>query len=278
MGLLMRRQSDRSDKLSAARRGNHANRAALLLSLLFGAVATVATFTYLSNQKTGSAGATSASVVLVPEVVAVQDIPARTTISAGMVRIEQVPADLLHPQAFAQLDAVLEQITRYPIAAGEPLLQSKLAEPGSGLGLTGLIPVDKRAVSIEVNDVSASAGLINPGDSVDVIAAFEVEEAGINKSVTVLQDVLVLAVARQLSDGQVAAQEGASGDPLAAGRTTVTLALSAEEAERLLMSDVKGTLRLALRRVGDTGVTPLPGALLDEITGASTSPVPTPGQ
>src|SRR5690606_36281457 len=104
-------------------------------------------------------------------------------------------------------------------------------------GLTFSIPPDKRAVSVGVNEVIGVAGFVKPGDRVDVLATFDRNFSGQDMTTTILQDVQVLATA----------QETESDPEKAEVTTTVTLAVSLDEAERLTLAEERGTLRLVLR-------------------------------
>jgi pilus assembly protein CpaB len=52
---------------------------------------------------------------------------------------------------------------------GEPILESRLAAPGSGGGLAATIPQGMRASAVKVNDVVGVAGFVTPGMRVDVL-------------------------------------------------------------------------------------------------------------
>ena len=52
---------------------------------------------------------------------------------------------------------------------GEPILDSRLAPPGSGGGLGATIPQGMRACAVRVDDVVGVAGFVTPGMRVDVL-------------------------------------------------------------------------------------------------------------
>ena len=52
---------------------------------------------------------------------------------------------------------------------GEPILESRLAAPGSGGGLAATIPPGMRATAVKVNEVVGVAGFVTPGMRVDVL-------------------------------------------------------------------------------------------------------------
>src|SRR5271169_2405756 len=52
---------------------------------------------------------------------------------------------------------------------GEPILEDRLAAPGSGGGLAATIPEGMRACAVKVDDVVGVAGFVTPGMRVDVL-------------------------------------------------------------------------------------------------------------
>lgn len=52
---------------------------------------------------------------------------------------------------------------------GEPVLESRLAAPGSGGGLAATIPPGMRACAVKVDEVVGVAGFVTPGMRVDVL-------------------------------------------------------------------------------------------------------------
>ena len=114
-----------------------------------------------------------------------------------------------------------------------------------------VMPPGKRAVTIQVDTLSAVGGLISPGDFVDVIASLRVpeeinaEKAKTKEVITVLfQNLQVLAVG--------ALFKPAGGMELYENRqksksVNVTLAVSPEEAALLTFAETNGKLQLSLR-------------------------------
>lgn len=236
------------------RKNGKGSKLPLLLSLLFGVLAAGLAFPLLTKKEDTAAVPV---VTTMPIVVAARDIPARTVLTEDMLTFASVPVDNVHPQAVTDIQPVVGKVLQYPLVAGEPLLQPKLAEVQESLGLSSQVPSGTRAISVEVNDIRGSAGLINPGDKVDVYAAFEQSRVGLNMGVLVLQDVTVIAVAQELTPPDPNAVPADGTDPSATDsqgndRTrTVTLAVQPDQAEKLVMADVLGTLRLGLRNAKD---------------------------
>jgi Flp pilus assembly protein CpaB len=101
-----------------------------------------------------------------------------------------------------------------------------------------------------LDPVVGVAGFIRPGDHVDVIATFTIEEGTVTK--TILQDVELLATGAHAS----ANQSANTGDNTArsSDQPNATLLVLPTQAERLILADEKGKIRLALRRADDKAV------------------------
>jgi pilus assembly protein CpaB len=166
---------------------------------------------------------------------------------AGAIR----PGSLLRGQV-AEAEFV-GAVARRAFAAGEPLVAADLVRPSERQFLAAVLKPGTRAVAIAVDAPQSAAGLILPGDQVDVILIQTFPEATADpgrRSVaeTVLRDVRVIAVDQVLTT-QVR-PGGASRSPLTPeARTprTVTFELSERQAERLAVAAQLGRLQLAVR-------------------------------
>jgi len=99
-----------------------------------------------------------------------------------------------------------------------------------------------RAVSIPVDRVKDVAGLVQPGDRVDVIAIPPSRQSGPPpKAVTIFRAIRVLAVGNALEN------PSATPSPQEEQAATVTLEVSPRQADLLAWADSNATLRLALR-------------------------------
>ncbi len=177
------------------------NRALLLLALIAGLIAAVIVFVVVSNSD-DDGGTVAAETT--PAVVAAEDISAGTEITAEMLKVVDVPTDLLVSGSLADTELVVGEAARIAIAEGEQVTSSKLGVPVPEKGLSGVIPIGMRGVAIEVSQVTAVGGLLLPGDRVDIVASFKVKKAPglaeneyILRTQTILQDVEVLSVAQE---------------------------------------------------------------------------------
>ncbi len=232
----------------------------LPLGLLCGIVAAVLVFVYLQDQERRIAGPPPPKV---PVLVARSDVPSGAKLGPEMVAAEQVLAETRHPQALQSLADVDGKLTLAPLVKGEQILASRLGDRPKAMTLAGVVPAGRRAVSLAANDVAGIAGLVQPGDWVDVLAVFEDRDGAKTGGIAVLalENIQVLAVSKEVNgvDAPKDAASQAAADAKKANVTTspttpyftVTLAVTPEEAQRLMIADRSGNIRLALRARGD---------------------------
>jgi pilus assembly protein CpaB len=152
--------------------------------------------------------------------------------------------------AFVTKDNLLKdgrRVVLSPLAPHEPVLRSKITEPGQRGTLSSLLEKGLRAVTIRVDDVRGVAGFILPGDYVDVVLIAEVGAARReNYSEILLQHVKVLAVDQLVSERQE--------QPTVA--KAVTLEVTSEQAQKVLLATNIGKLSLILRRPAEATIDP----------------------
>jgi pilus assembly protein CpaB len=152
------------------------------------------------------------------------------------------PVNLPLEGSITQPGEVTGRIALYPIAEKEPIRGSMLAAPGATVGLTAKIPDGMRAVAVETNDVSNVSGFLFPGCHVDVLVTFRPENGRDSMTATVLQNTQVLSTGEKL-------QPDPSGKPESVRQ--VTLLLTPDQAERMVLAANQGTVQLALRNSSD---------------------------
>ncbi|MDD4602046.1 hypothetical protein SDC9_14773 [bioreactor metagenome] len=217
------------------------NKGLLAIALVFSLLAALLVYNYLQK-----AGDRSRATEGIPVVVAKAEIAPKTKITPEMVEITKMPAEYIQPGAIQNLDSVIGVIVREKVVSGEQIIERRLVREGRTVGFTGIIPRDKRALTVPVNEVTGVAGFIKPGDYVDVIVTFEQALVGDNVSHIMLQNILVLAANRDAENG-VTATAQKEGVKEAIKTATVTLAVSPDEASRLTLAHEKGKINLALR-------------------------------
>ena len=210
-------------------------------SLLLVAVALSAVFSFMLYRYLNTPIAAETVIV------AKTDIAPKTTITAEMIKEVAVPKDYIQPNALKDKKNVVGSITRENVIAGEQITSRRLVVAGKSIGFTGIIPKDKRAMTVAVTEETGVAGFPKPGDYVDVVVTFDQQELGEPVSQIVLQNLQVLATNHEMEGGDSAAQTTAKASAAASKTNTVTLAVNPLEAAQLALSDEKGKVRLALR-------------------------------
>src|SRR5580704_4563326 len=154
---------------------------------------------------------------------------------------------------------------------GEPVLESRLAAPGSGGGLAATIPQGMRATAVKVNEVVGVAGFVTPGMRVDVLITGNPPGAA-NSSQgslvrTLLQNIEVLSAGTDI-------QRDAEGKPQQV--QVVNLLVTPTQAEILSLASNETRIQLVLRNPLDTQTDQPPGTVLANLYKDPNAPKPKP--
>jgi len=229
----------------------------LMLALVFGTTATFMAMGWLKSQS--QKAAKQATVPLVEVVVAAKDVPPAVALSEDLLRVRRWPQDTVPSGIFRRLEDVVGRVTATPLAAGEPLLENKLAPKGVIPGLTALLPKEKRAMTVKVDEASGVAGFLNPDNRVDVVVT--VDKGDYNKdpvSKVVLQNLRVLGTGQRI-------EKKLGEKPQVV--PTVTLEVTPEEGERLALAVREGMISLVLRNQQDEAVVQTSGVHTSTLLG-----------
>jgi Flp pilus assembly protein CpaB len=111
-------------------------------------------------------------------------------------------------------------------------------------------------VAVAVDEESSAGYMIKPGDYVDALLTYESGGERKNGTVTatILQSIQV-----------VAAGSGPEGEGSDKKYNTISLAVTAEEAELLVFAGARGRITFTLRPVGETGREKLKAATFEEL-------------
>lgn len=248
----------------------------LIISGVMGLLAAILVYVYLQQEKAkvvasvpAQAAAEEANVLQ-----ATKDISRGQIVDKSSVKIKAVPVNFIQPGALNSADAAVGKMAVVDILLGEQITSSKLSSPESFKGMAGaslsmITPPGKRAITIPMDPLMAAGGMVRPGDYVDVLANFPVPQIIDGKqtiqlaTVTLFQNVLVLAVGNQLREISQASARGSRGagvepqQPQQAAQT-ITFALSPQEAGLISFAQEQGKLKLILRPPLDTQTQPLP--------------------
>lgn len=223
----------------------------LLLAIIFGVMAAFAVYKYLNNVK--AAYVKQGNFVEVA--VAAQYIPPKTQLNPQMFTMQEIPSKYVNDDAEVDPQALTGKLAKTPIFKGEQILRSKMAgDNDASEGLAFIIPEGQRAMTVAVNEVSGIAGLIKPGDRVDVLVTFDANDQTMTS--LILQNVKVLATDKQME---------ALVDQASQGKIyqTVTMQVTPQQAQPLALASEQGSIRLMMRSPADQGVANIPSAKMN---------------
>ncbi|MFZ0706048.1 MAG: Flp pilus assembly protein CpaB [Candidatus Korobacteraceae bacterium] len=152
------------------------------------------------------------------------------------------PVNLSLQGGFARIDEVTGRAALYAIAPGQPVLAGFLAAPGSGIGLTAKIPEGMRATALKSNEVIGVAGFLYPGSHVDVLVTYKNEISSLPMTQIVMQDAEVLTAGQKIEPDPQGKPETVS---------VVTLLLSPQDAQRVVLASTQGSVQFVLRNSAD---------------------------
>jgi pilus assembly protein CpaB len=199
-----------------------------------------------------------------------QPINLGDTIKPDLVTLEDYPKGKLPPGAITSLDELKDRRARQRILPGMPIVDGWLLGKGeTGDDVTTLVPKGFRIVPVRVDAVSGVAGLIKPGDRVDVLVHVrENASMGILKTSTqtFLQNVKIFAV------DDVFRRDGDGEQSVAA--KTISLVVTPPQAELVTLATEMGTVRLVMRNSDDDATADTSGATPGQLFGKSSSESP----
>ena len=247
-----------------------------LVLLFIGAVVTAlaARSLYISLSQNGQRSAPSDPTVQIR--VAADQLPAGLLLRNEDLDWRDVPKSTVPAGAMMQSNAAAVDIAgvmvRRNLKSGAPLLERDVIRPNAPGFLSAALKPGMRAVSVAVDNVSGNAGLIQPGDYVDMILVQETGDRGNTGfgfpeaeakarsvvSETVVEKARVIAVGSEFLQYQE--ESAARKDTGRNAARTVTLEVQPRAAEAIAVAARLGTITLALRSFALTDR----GATLDD--------------
>src|SRR5215831_3084628 len=222
----------------------------LVVALILGGIAAVLTRNWLITHGRSNAAQGGAGMI----VVAAAPLSFGTQITPENVKEIPWSATALPEGAFAS------------IALNEPVLRGRITAPGQRAALSSMLDPGKRAVTVRVDDVRGVAGFIQPGDRVDVVLIRTEAESKLKEGYS---DV-ILQFAKVLAIDQITGER--TEQPTIA--KAVTLEVSAEEAQKVLLATNVGRLTLILRQPAEAKVDAVRRVTENDLGGPAAAPKP----
>ena len=211
----------------------------LPVAIFTGFLATFGSYQYIQKQS---------NAIEAPEIPLQKVVVARTQLALGTklkhtdLTLVDWPKNIIPKGCFSSIVEIEERVVTTDITEGEVILHSKLAPEGSEGGFSSIIPTGMRAITVTVNTASGVGGFILPNTRVDVfvtVPSFVEKEKSTTK--IILEDIKVLAIDQSF--------EREDNDPTIV--QSVTLLVTPQQGEKLVLASTEGKLQLGLRNSVD---------------------------
>jgi pilus assembly protein CpaB len=211
-----------------------------LITALFMALLVSGVFTYWLSKKFSKP-----QVVEVPKlkyVATSKALDAGEILNPGDLTLVEWPSGSPLDGSHVKPEELTGRTLLYPLAAGQPVLDTQLSAAGAGVGLSAKIPDGMRAISLRSDEVVGVAGFMLPGTHVDVLVTFHKDNSTEQVTSMVLQDVEILATGQKMQPDATGKAETAN---------VVTLLVNPADAEKVVLASAQGSVHFVLRNGTD---------------------------
>ena len=235
--------------------------AMVIMAVTFAALATLGLMIYIQGVRAQIKEDSTPVEVMVSR----QAIAKGTSVNSmkNQVDIKKIPQRYVAEGAYSDLSQLDDQVTVVSLNKGEQITNSMLKKT-SQAGLSYQIPEGLVAISMPVDEVIGVSGLLKQGDRLNVIATFSPGPGGVDVSKTLLQNIEVLHVSSDKSGSKSSTQMGKSGTQ-GSQKSTMVLAISPDDAEKLVFAEEKGTVWLTLVPPDYATLTNTSGQTIDSV-------------
>lgn len=173
-------------------------------------------------------------------VYAVKDLPEGAVIAADALEEKEIEAGRTPQDAVTSAPIAIGRVVKFGVNAGQILSSHDLAPQGITMGFEARLQEGMRAVTFAVDSNSGVAGFVNPDSRVDILGM--VGTGADTRVAPILSDVHVIAVGQMYEKSRGQAAVPAS---------SVTVAVSPEDTQKLVKAIAASKLYLALRNLKD---------------------------
>jgi pilus assembly protein CpaB len=232
----------------------------LLIAIILAALGALMVWLYVRSVQAEVSAEEQPTAVLVAQVPIASGTTGQAAQDAGAFTTIEVPAYAVAEGALTDPSSILTQVALVPIATGEQVLASKFGSPGDLEQFT--IPRGKIAASFQLSDPARVAGFVKPSSEVAVFVTLTQPEdeasapapAPLGTPVTPGQQFTraVLPRIEVLATGQTTVKSITTTTPEGEEQTEqipqaiLTLALTQEEAQKLIFAQSQGELYFGL--------------------------------
>jgi len=189
-------------------------------------------------------------------IVAAKNLPSGSVVNSASMSLRNIPESYLHGQAVSpeQFSRIQGRRLIQPLKAGRALLWTHVA----GVKMTDfsdILDKGRRAVTVPVDDLSSNAGMLRPGNHVDLYVTMSAKNVGGTSGdvvLAVLQNVEVLATGTTL-EPEIQASMSVAYRSSGSSYTNITIDLSPRESALIFAAKTAGRLSAVLRNRSDKG-------------------------
>lgn len=232
----------------------------LALALGCGLVASIGISQVLDGNK-------PVAVETTPIYVALRNVNVGDPLTDTMVSLEEWPKDRVPIGAVAKWEDLEGRRPRTSIYQGEPILDGKLLAKGQTNDPIQGVPTGMRLKTVSVDARKSAAGLLSPGDRVDVqLYVARNESYNVTSPVTkiILQNIRVYAVDQAI-------EKTADGEDSRSVAKTVSLIVTPAQANKMTLAENLGEVSLIPRNPDDETVVDDSEQNADDLMTGSTS-------
>lgn len=216
---------------------------------------------------------------LVKVVVPNRALKAGEIIDSSVVSVREIPSEFVNksavdPESFKSVDG---QALQVDIDRGEPILTNYTASRGGDI-FAAVLQNGRRALTIEVDEISSISGMLRPGDRIDLMLTAP-PSVGAGSTSPTPKDLTfpMLSNVEVLATGQAQKAKPAAGELASRGFSHVTLDVTPREATLIIAAKQGGKLTAVLRSPTDKVPNPSNALTIDDVV-AGFSPKSLDGQ
>ena len=234
----------------------------LLCAAIFGAIAVYAVNRYVQQTLLIEKAKLAPNEQMVEVVVAKGDLKKGDIVSNSSMAVRSVPKEFTTGMSIgaAQFTNVEGARLNMDMRGGEMLLRTSM-EGVDATTFAMRIATGTRAMTISVDDTNSIAGLVQPGDKIDLFYSSkngeQLSRGSGYKGDTVglfMPSVVILATGKQVRPQSIET----GGQAAARSFSTVTISVNPQQAQKLMMAQKTGTLFAILRNPQDKNTVDLP--------------------
>lgn len=201
---------------------------------------------YIENAVNARRAQLDARYEAVRVVVANADLRPGTFLSNQTVAVREIPRNFLHSDAVlaSHWNEAAGRVLAHSMRSGEPVLQSHLARDAAA-GFSSQLAPGMRALTFPVDDQASIAGMLSPGDRIDIL--FTATSGGEAITAPLLLDVPVIATGvRTATNAAYLDQKGPARQ-----FNTITISVTPANAARITLAQEAGRINVTLRQPRD---------------------------